>query len=161
MRSRASEAVSEFHEFFGDIVRDEPTRITGDELKLRMNLLKEEFNELMDELWVGDIESTYKEMADLLYVLYGLDCYMGRRLDDVFEAVHASNMTKLWECDACKGKGSVLRSTCFTEAGEAWGGMSFSCWECGGTGKRVKYRDDGKVLKSPQHSKADLSFLKS
>jgi predicted HAD superfamily Cof-like phosphohydrolase len=96
--SEVYSAVKEFHEKFDGVVRTTPTVLTGTELELRKNLLREEFEELMEALDNGDdIAHIYKEMADLAYVLWGLDLHMGSRLDDVVGEVHASNMSKVWE----------------------------------------------------------------
>ncbi len=94
--SRAHDLVAEFHEFFNQPNRSELTVLSGSELELRKTLIREEYEELMEALDIGDAEHIYKEMADLLYVLYGLDCFMGGKLDAAFEEVAESNMSKLW-----------------------------------------------------------------
>lgn len=38
-----------------------------------------------------------KELADLLYVIYGTADELGIPIYDVFAAVHASNMSKVWD----------------------------------------------------------------
>ncbi len=142
-----SEALREFHEFFGLPARDEATTIFGDELRLRRKLLEEEYDELSDELDYEtemQLDLVYKELADLVYVAYGLDQHLGSKLDAVFEAVHRSNMTKLWDCDSCTD-------------GEYWiDGTMYDCSECKGTGKMVRYREDGKVLKPPTYEPPDI-----
>lgn len=67
---------------------------------LRMKLVREEFKEVMDELLdfrkgTGDRAKLAKELADLLYVTYGTADDFGIPLQDVFNAVHSSNMTKI------------------------------------------------------------------
>lgn len=47
-----------------------------------------------------DVENMAKELADLLYVVYGTGVSLGIDLDKVFDAVHRSNMTKSKERDS-------------------------------------------------------------
>lgn len=141
-----SAALREFHEFFGLPARDELTEIQGDELALRVRLIDEEYEELDDELAflaqnVGDLANVYKELADLVYVAYGLDQHLGSKLDEVFQEVHRSNMTKLWKCEVCEGAGEIA---------------DHPCYPCEGTGKVVKYREDGKVMKPPTYEPPDI-----
>lgn len=92
-------------------------------LDLRMALIREECKELLDELLdvrngQGDIAKTAKEMADVLYVVIGAAELMEIPLTRVFEAVHASNMSKV----AADGKihrradGKILKPSTYREA---------------------------------------------
>ena len=140
--------VREFHTFFNQPVRDEPTLIADVELGLRRKLIDEEHEEL-DEAWDGsDIAHQYKELADLLYVVCGADQHMGNKLWEVFVEVHRSNMSKLWHCERCDGSGCIF----LLEECEC-------CDTCGGLGKLPLYREDGKVLKPPTYSPPDLSHI--
>lgn len=47
--------------------------------------------------WNRDIIETADALADLLYVIYGMALETGIPLDDVFDEVHRSNMSKLDE----------------------------------------------------------------
>jgi NTP pyrophosphatase (non-canonical NTP hydrolase) len=78
--------------------RDDHAR--RDNVKLRMKLIEEEFEEVMDELLdllngVGDRAKLAKELGDLLYVTYGTADDFEIPLETVFDAVHESNMTKV------------------------------------------------------------------
>lgn len=69
-------------------------------IKTRMNLVAEEYAEVMDELLdfrngSGDFMKLAKELADLLYVVYGTAESLSIPLEKVFAAVHESNMSKL------------------------------------------------------------------
>jgi predicted HAD superfamily Cof-like phosphohydrolase len=66
---------------------------------LRADLIEEEFNELMDEVYdpEPDKKKIAKEIADLLYVTYGMADAFGIPIDTVFAEVHRSNMSKLGE----------------------------------------------------------------
>lgn len=70
--------------------------------ELRLALIVEEFREVSDELvdlvnGRGDRVNLAKELADLLYVVYGAAHNFEIPLEEVFQAVHRSNMTKVGE----------------------------------------------------------------
>ena len=116
-----------------------PTVPDVDTAILRGNLIKEEVIETFDEMGVyfdNNLDIRYnvvknnvnlvniaKELADILYVVYGTAAAYGIPIDDVFREVHRSNMSKL-----------------------------------GDDGKPV-YREDGKVLKGPNYTPADISKI--
>jgi predicted HAD superfamily Cof-like phosphohydrolase len=96
----------------------------------RLKFLTEEFRETADELMDlyngdGDVAKLAKEMADMLYVIYGTFDLLGLPADKVFNEVHRSNMSKL-----------------------------------GPDGLPV-LRSDGKVLKGPNYSEADIEAVLS
>ena len=99
-------------------------------LAFRKRLIKEEFQEVADELdkamRVGKLTDELrlalaKELSDLSYVVYGTAVEFGIDLDECVVLVHESNMTKLGE-----------------------------------DGKPI-FRHDGKVLKGPNYSPPDLT----
>jgi hypothetical protein len=65
--------------------------------KLRLDLIEEE----LDELHLGvdniDIVEVADALTDLLYVVYGAGHAFGIDLDECFQEVHESNMSKLGE----------------------------------------------------------------
>ena len=77
---------------------------------LYRQLIEEEYSELEDEmlymkLGEGDIpENELKEMADLIYVLYGYARVKGYVLDKAVERVHQNNMGRMYQPD-----GTILR----------------------------------------------------
>ncbi|MGH7229296.1 MAG: MazG nucleotide pyrophosphohydrolase domain-containing protein [Nitrospiraceae bacterium] len=87
--------VAEFHRRFGiaigtiPAVPDETTR------SLRVNLIREEFDELQEALVQQDLSAIAKELADLLYVVYGTAVSCGIDLEPVFQEVHRSNLSKV------------------------------------------------------------------
>lgn len=89
------EKVAEFHEAFRLASGEEFKK--DDLLDLRINLLEEEFKELLDELKSSPVSRTkvLKELCDLLYVAYGLGVAYGLPVDWGFDQVHKSNMSKL------------------------------------------------------------------
>lgn len=148
----SSLALREFHDFYG---WDDPSM----GFDLRIELIREEYQELLAELkeYEPDKRKIYKELADLLYVLYGLDVHLGSYLDETFEAVHQANMSKLWQCEECWGKGHVWDGESFSE--DAGGRLYNQCGGCGGDGKVAVRRADGKILKPPTYQPPDLSFI--
>lgn len=124
-------SLREFHDTFApDQVNDDVT----DQIERRMNLVEEEFEEVMHAL--NDMHryslgynsltaeeamiEVASELADLLYVVYGTAEELGIPLDKVFNAIHQANMGKVWD------DGTVHRN------------------------------DYGKVIKPPNFRKADI-----
>ena len=87
--------VEAFHRTFDIVVNPAPTVIDGPTRDLRIRLIQEEFDELKEALAVEDLSSIAKEMADLLYVVYGTAVSYGIDMDPVFREVHRSNMSKV------------------------------------------------------------------
>ncbi len=70
--------------------------------RLRLRLIGEEYEEAREELLRfvrspvdGNRAALAKELADLLYVVYGTGTAMGLDLDHALREVHYSNLTKL------------------------------------------------------------------
>lgn len=124
--------VTEFHEAFNLPAPQVPPLNPEDELvRLRMRLLREEFEEVMEELKAllkardaNETIETYrlllKELCDLRYVTEGAAVVFGLPIDDAYVEVHRSNMSKL------------------------------------GPDGQPMHREDGKVLKGPDYFKADM-----
>jgi len=100
--------VKEFHAKFNKVPDPlSPTVPTIEEKIFRIRLLCEEFQEVIQELGFKTeiILEPYhntiifpklaKELADLLVVVYGTAAALGINIDDVFNEVHSSNMTKV------------------------------------------------------------------
>lgn len=111
--------VQEFHDVFGlasqqDIVTLPPIK---DQL-LRLKLLKEETIEALEAMGEQDIAHIAKELADVLYVVYGAAVTYGIDLDAVFEEVHRSNMTKLHPDGTVRRRedGKILKPDTYEEA---------------------------------------------
>ena len=64
----------------------------SDKDMLRWNLIKEEYEEVVD---ANEPAHLLKELADLAYVTYGFAATFGWDLDEALRRVHASNMSKL------------------------------------------------------------------
>ena len=91
----AQRMVQQFHKQFEihvsptPSIPDEPTQI------LRKRLIQEEFDELQEAMQEKDLPSIAKELADLLYVVYGTAVSLGIDMEPVFQEVHRSNMSKV------------------------------------------------------------------
>ena len=87
--------VWEFHSRFNAVLGDlADPKVCA--LELRHKLITEEFGELIAEARKSepDMAAVAKELADLLYVVYGTAVAWGIDIEDVFHEVHRSNMTK-------------------------------------------------------------------
>lgn len=64
-------------------------------VELRLGLIREEVQELEDAVKNHDFKEVVDALADILYVVYGAgDCF-GVDLDEAYQIVHSSNMTKI------------------------------------------------------------------
>jgi predicted HAD superfamily Cof-like phosphohydrolase len=66
-------------------------------LKLRIDLIQEELDELKEAIENKDIVEVADALTDILYVTYGAGHSFGVNLDDCFSEVQRSNMSKLDE----------------------------------------------------------------
>ena len=91
--------VGEFMYTFGQTVRTKPTLpIKLPQVsRLRVELIEEELQELRKALEDNDVIEVADALTDLLYVVYGSGHAFGIDLDQCFEEVHSSNMSKLGE----------------------------------------------------------------
>jgi predicted HAD superfamily Cof-like phosphohydrolase len=87
--------VEEFHRKFSILAQATPTDLNEETKRLRVRLIQEEFDELKESMVGGDLAAVAKEMADLLYVVYGTAVSYGIDMDPVFREVHRSNMSKV------------------------------------------------------------------
>ena len=91
------ELVGDFMEAFGQDVQLEPTWPDFNTRELRLELIAEELDELSDAVADRDMIQIADALTDLLYVIYGAGHSFGIDLDECFQEVHASNMSKLGE----------------------------------------------------------------
>jgi len=87
--------VAEFHRLFEILVQEAPAAIDERTKALRVKLIQEEFDELKEAMAANDLAAVAKEMADLLYVVYGTAVSYGIDMEPVFREVHRSNMSKV------------------------------------------------------------------
>lgn len=96
--------VAEFHRKFDIVLRDVPAVPDPTTRELRIRLIDEEFNELKEALAKQDLVGIAKELADLLYVVYGTAVSYGIDMGPVFREVHRSNLSKVGGYKRADGK---------------------------------------------------------
>ena len=69
--TREQQMVADFHQAFDALQSETPTVIDPDTRRLRLTLLYEELQEAEEAMHSGDLPAIAKELADLLYVVYG------------------------------------------------------------------------------------------
>jgi predicted HAD superfamily Cof-like phosphohydrolase len=89
--------VEEFHSTYGLPIRREPQIPDKNEVKLRRDLLSEEYWEYDNAAGKNDIVGIADALADMIYIIHGTALVYGIPLDEVFDEVHRSNMSKLDE----------------------------------------------------------------
>ena len=99
------EKVEQFHRAFGLPV-DAPWSVNL--VDLREELIREEYEELIDSFRLVEFARNFrgeipkelkadllKELGDVLYVVYGAAVALGLNVDEAFDIIHKSNMSKL------------------------------------------------------------------
>ena len=89
--------VGTFMKTFGQEVKNKPSFSTDKINKLRLDLIKEELDELKEAMDNKDLLEVADALTDILYVTYGAGHAFGINLDKCFEEVQNSNMSKLNE----------------------------------------------------------------
>jgi hypothetical protein len=105
---------------------------------LRFRLIDEEAQELRD---ATDLVAYLDAVGDLLYVVYGAAIAAGftaQQIESAVYEIHRSNMSKLWSEDEL---GNVPGDCRAHHVGD---------------GRYIVRRSDGKVVKSPSYSPANL-----
>ena len=89
------EKVGLFMKTFGQEVKVKASFSSDKINKLRVDLIEEELKELKDAIKKKDLKETIDALTDILYVTYGAGHSFGVNLDECFEEVQKSNMSKL------------------------------------------------------------------
>ena len=89
------EKVGLFMKTFGQEVKVKPSFSSDKINKLRIDLIEEELEELKEAINTKDLKETIDALTDILYVTYGAGHAFGVNLDQCFEEVQNSNMSKL------------------------------------------------------------------
>jgi predicted HAD superfamily Cof-like phosphohydrolase len=87
--------VQEFHNQFDIHIAATPSAPDESTQILRNRLIQEEFDEFQEAMQSKDLTAMAKELADLLYVVYGTAVSLGIDMEPVFKEVHRSNMSKV------------------------------------------------------------------
>tara|TARA_B100000674_G_C37896494_1_gene941577 strand:+ start:47 stop:424 length:378 start_codon:yes stop_codon:yes gene_type:complete len=91
------EKVGLFMSTFGQEVKKKSELSSEKINSLRLNLIQEELDELKKAINENDILEVADALTDILYVTYGAGHAFGINLDQCFEEVQKSNMSKLGE----------------------------------------------------------------
>ena len=87
--------VGTFMKTFGQEVKTKPSFSSDKINKLRIDLIKEELDELQEAMKNNDLLEVADALTDILYVTYGAGHAFGINLDKCFDEVQNSNMSKL------------------------------------------------------------------
>ena len=90
------ELVKQFHEKFQVPIKKKPSLTAKDRAELRHALMNDEVKEYLEGVDKEDLPNIAKELADILYSVYGTILEHGLQdvMEAVFEEVHNSNMSK-------------------------------------------------------------------
>lgn len=89
--------VKEFHNIYGSYISKESKFPSQKVRELRKNLLDEEYNEYLKAEETNNYIEVCDALGDMLYIIYGTALSYGIPIDEVFEEIHKSNMSKLDE----------------------------------------------------------------
>ena len=89
------EKVKNFMETFNQEVKNQPSFSSDKINKLRFDLIEEELDELKVAMQNKDLLEVADALTDILYVTYGAGHAFGINLDNCFDEVQKSNMSKL------------------------------------------------------------------
>ena len=89
--------VGTFMKTFGQEVKTKPSFNSDKINKLRIDLIKEELDELQEAMKNNDLLEVADALTDILYVTYGAGHAFGIDLDNCVDEVQNSNMSKLDE----------------------------------------------------------------
>jgi predicted HAD superfamily Cof-like phosphohydrolase len=105
------EKVGIFMKTFGQEVKTK-SELSNDKInELRISLINEELEELKKAIKDNDILEVADALTDILYVAYGAGHAFGINLDECFNEVQESNMSKLGsdEKPIYNGSGKVMK----------------------------------------------------
>ena len=89
------EKVGQFMKTFGQEVKNK-TELSSEKINnLRISLINEELEEFKEAIKNNDLKEAIDALTDILYVTYGAGHAFGVNLDECFDEVQKSNMSKL------------------------------------------------------------------
>ena len=89
------EKVGLFMKTFGQEVKTTASLSSEKINNLRISLINEELEEFKEAIKNNDLKETVDALTDILYVTYGAGHAFGINLDECFDEVQRSNMSKL------------------------------------------------------------------
>lgn len=143
--------VAEFHKTFNAPILETPQIPSEQRCQLRVDLLQEELDELVQSIKDKDLVEIADALCDIQYVLSGavLEFGLGENFVDLFNEVQRSNMSK-----ACNTQQEAIMTLSHYKKKDGTEGYYKEV-----NGKWLVYRtSDDKVLKSINYSPADLIY---
>lgn len=149
--AEALNSVAQFHQTFNHPIVEQPQIPAKNRAQLRINLLKEELQELEEAVANNDLVEVADALCDLQYVLSGaiLEFGLGTKFSALFAEVQRSNMSKV-----CHNEAEAQATVAHYEALEqpAYYKQKEDCY-------LVFRKADDKTLKSINYSHADLKKI--
>lgn len=102
--SQAMSDIQDFHKKFGLAYEGPPRILPADIERFRIGFMQEELDEFGEACAKKDLVKAADALGDLMYVLLGTAYLMGLPLDEIFEVIHAANMTKVRAVDIGESK---------------------------------------------------------
>lgn len=108
--------VTAFRKAFKLPIHEKPTLLTYDDTMLHLNLIEEEYRELLNAWEDGNLTETFDALIDLQYVINGMGVHMGLPMEEGWAEVQRSNMSKLDENGEpiYREDGKVLKSDLYS-----------------------------------------------
>ena len=123
-----------------------------------MSLISEEVKELEKAVHDHDMVETIDALADILYVVYGMGARIGIDLDEAFDIVHESNMSKLCSTEEEAKQTVAFYEQQFKDNRSSYDSPTIRKSDDGR--KFVVYnKSTGKVLKSIKYTPANLGAM--
>ncbi|MFC2187853.1 pyrophosphohydrolase domain-containing protein [Peijinzhouia sedimentorum] len=149
---KSLQSVAEFHKTFKHPILESPQIPDDKRCKLRVSLLVEELNELVEGIKSKDIVEVADAFCDLQYVLSGaiLEFGLADKFKEMFEEVQRSNMSK-----ACNNELEAKDTVAHYKLEKG-----VDCYYEEADGKYLVFRrEDRKTLKSIYYSEANLNRI--
>jgi len=150
--------IREFHQTFGLDNHDNPPTDLFDKkklIKLRLDLIQEEFNELKEAIQNDDFTEVRDAIGDLLYVTYGTAASFGIDADHDYDLIHKSNMSKAAKTKEIAEKTVENYKKLFLEGTSPYDTPTYRLSDSGDY--YVIYNESsGKILKSIEYSAEKL-----
>jgi predicted HAD superfamily Cof-like phosphohydrolase len=170
--SKELNQVKEFQNSFGQPILSFKDNISADRARLRLGLILEELHELAIALgeeinfrWqlkklleeepistpIMSKVSQADALADLEYVVKGtiLECGLGDVFDEVFDEVHASNMSKTISEEQIEKEKEILTKS----------NIDYNMVKTKNNRYIIIRKEDGKVIKPSTYKKADIAGI--
>jgi predicted HAD superfamily Cof-like phosphohydrolase len=149
---KSLQSVAEFHKTFKHPILESPQIPDDKRCKLRVSLLVEELNELVEGIKSKDIVEVADAFCDLQYVLSGaiLEFGLADKFKELFDEVQRSNMSK-----ACNNELEAKDTVAHYKLEKG-----VDCYYEEADGKYLVFRrEDRKTLKSVYYSEANLKRI--